>query len=126
MSAFAENAFTESANLVLRLTSQEAERLQHSHIGAEHLLLAFVESWVIRETRFSRLEPSTSPMLSTEIKRVVELAIDEAHQRGDRQISEHHLLLALMSHGEGTAGKVLKRMDIVSEQVYEHLRESAG
>jgi ATP-dependent Clp protease ATP-binding subunit ClpC len=93
--------FTQRARRVLSLATEEAERLEHNHIGTEHLLLGLmreeggvagrvirelgldqsrVEELVERMTRATRRNADTNLDLSPGTKRVLELAVDEARR----------------------------------------------
>lgn len=130
--------FTQRARRVLSLAQEEAERLQHSHIGTEHLLLGLlkeeggVAGRVLRELGLDtrrvedlivkmkkpELRPRTGQFdLTAGTKRVMELAIDEARRMGHHYIGTEHLLLALVRQPEGTAIEVLRRLGITPEEV---------
>ncbi len=130
--------FTQRARRVLSLAQEEAERLNHSHIGTEHLLLGLlkeeggVAGRVLRELGLDtrRVEdlivkmkkPEARPRtgqfdLTAGTKRVMELAIDEARRMGHHYIGTEHLLLALVRQPEGTAIEVLRRLGITPEEV---------
>src|SRR5262245_38481825 len=95
--------FTQRARRVLSLAQEEAERLHHSYIGTEHLLLGFlreeggvagrvlrdlgleqrrVEELVERMTRATPTSSMTRIDLSPGTKKVLELAVDEARRMG--------------------------------------------
>lgn len=130
--------FTKRARHVLMLAQEEAQRLQHSSIGTEHLLLGLlregegvaaqaltnlgievdqvrhaVEAIVGRGERVIRGEMALSPRT----KKVFELAVDEARRLNHRFIGTEHLLLGLMREGEGVAAEVLKSFGLQLEQV---------
>ena len=132
--------FTEDARRALKWAQREASRMNHTHLGTEHLLLGLlrekegVASRVLREMglqsgdvqhmveRLSTARPR-SPFPSADIdlsprtKRVLELAKDEARRRGDPRIDTHHILLGLIRQGDGTALEVLNNLGITGEQV---------
>ena len=93
--------FTQRARRVLSLAQEEAERLQHSYIGTEHLLLGLlredggvasrvlqdlgvdserVQELVERMTRSGQRAPFTKLDLAPGTKRVLELAVEEARR----------------------------------------------
>ncbi|MBN1201084.1 MAG: ATP-dependent Clp protease ATP-binding subunit [Anaerolineae bacterium] len=135
--------FTQRARRVLSLAQEEAERMQHSHIGTEHLLLGLmreeggVAGRVLRElgldqdrvqqlienmTSGNRRPGITRMDLSPATKRVLELAVDEARRMGHHYIGTEHLLLGLVRHPEGVAMDVFKEMQISSEEVRRQTR----
>jgi ATP-dependent Clp protease ATP-binding subunit ClpC len=114
--------------------------MNHTRLGTEHLLLGLlrekdgVASRVLRELglqsgdvqhmveRLSVAQTSVSfPEadidLSPRTKRVLELAKEEARQRGDSRIDTHHILLGLVRQGDGTALEVLNHLGVTGEQV---------
>jgi ATP-dependent Clp protease ATP-binding subunit ClpC len=130
--------FTQRARRVLSLAQEEAERLQHSYIGTEHLLLGLmreeggvagrvlkqlgldikeVEALVERKTRSGQRTPFSKLDLSPGTKKVLELAVDEARRMGHHYIGTEHLLLALLRYNEGVAIDVLKALNISPEQI---------
>ena len=143
--------FTQRARRVLGLAQEEAERLQHSYIGTEHLLLGLmreeggvagrvlremgleteqVQQFVERMTRSGQRTPFTRIDLAPGTKKVLELAVEEARQMGHHYIGTEHLLLGLIRHNEGVAIDVLRRLNIspdrVRKQTRRMLQESPG
>jgi ATP-dependent Clp protease ATP-binding subunit ClpC len=135
--------FTQRARRVLSLAQEEAERLQHSYIGTEHLLLGLmreeggvagrvlrdlgldqrrVEELVERMTRAGQRAPNARLDLSPGTKKVLELAVDEARRMGHHYIGTEHLLLGLVRQQEGIAIDVLKRLSISPEEVRRQTR----
>jgi ATP-dependent Clp protease ATP-binding subunit ClpC len=131
--------FTQRARRVLSLAQEEAERLNHSYIGSEHVLIGLlreeggVAGRVLRELGLDvdrvqqmveRLSggtgtrtPFTKTELSPSTKRILELAIEEARRMGQHYISTEHLLLALARQNEGLAIDVLRKFGISAEQI---------
>ena len=130
--------FSERARRVLTLAQEEAQHLNHSYIGTEHILLGLlreeegvaakvlvglganlgkVRSGV--EFIIGRGEkPNAGEIgLTPRAKRVIELAIDEARHLGHNYIGTEHLLLGLLHEGGGVAAGVLDSFGITLEQV---------
>lgn len=135
--------FTQRARRVLSLAQEEAERMQHSYIGTEHLLLGLmreeggvagrvlselgldprrVEELVERLTSSKRTSGPTQMDLSPSTKKVLELAVDEARRLGHHYIGTEHLLLGLVRQTDGVAIEVLKRLNINPEDVRRQTR----
>ncbi|WP_376792940.1 ATP-dependent Clp protease ATP-binding subunit [Thermoflexus sp.] len=130
--------FTQRARRVLALAQEEAERLNHTYIGTEHLLLGLVkeengiagqvlrrlgvtpqkvEEMVLRMSGPGRRPPHSKPDLTPRIRRVIELAVDEARRIGHHYIGTEHLLLGLVRLGDGMAVDILKSLGLSLEQI---------
>ncbi|MFC2011673.1 ATP-dependent Clp protease ATP-binding subunit [Chloroflexota bacterium] len=129
--------FSERARRVLTSAQEEAQNLNHSYIGTEHILLGLIreeEGMAAKilnnlgvslgkvrsavEFIIGRGEKtSTSEIgLTPRAKRVIELAIDEARHLGHNYIGTEHILLGLLHEGEGVAAGVLDSFGITLEQ----------
>ncbi|MBP8996917.1 MAG: AAA family ATPase [Anaerolineaceae bacterium] len=134
--------FTQRARRVLSLAHQEAERLRHTAINTEHILLGLVEEEsgvagrALQELGLEtsrvleiieRLEPMgreepASLELSLGAQQVLENAIEEARQLGHPFVGTEHLLLGLTHSTEGLALTVLARLGVSAEQVRRQTR----
>ncbi len=120
--------FTDRARRVLVLAQDEARRLRHSFIGTEHLLLGLLRDGesaaaavlagagltldgarrqVERLTEAASGHASASPPFTPRAKKVLELSLRQALQHGDDHITPEHLLLGMVTDGEGVAARVL-------------------
>jgi ATP-dependent Clp protease ATP-binding subunit ClpA len=120
--------FTQRARRVIILAQEEAKRLDHSALGAEHILLgiiregegiaskvlesltispervrAEIEGAIGRGERALHEEVAFTPRA----KKVLELALDEARRLGHNYIGTEHLLLGIVRLGEGEAARGL-------------------
>lgn len=130
--------FSQRARRVLALAQEEAVRLQHNHVGTEHLLLGLMRqedgaaAYVLRNleldqprvqqlvesmTRAGKYDPNTRLDLTPRAKKVVKLAIDEARRKGHDDIDTEHLLLGLVYQNEGIAIDVLKQLGVAPEDI---------
>lgn len=130
--------FTQRARKVLSLSQEEAQRFQHSYIGTEHLLLGLVREGegVAAQVLTSlgvQLHTIRSAVefiigrgdrivlgeigLTPRSKKVIELAVDEAHSLNHHYIGTEHILLGLVREGEGIAAGVLQSLGIGLEDV---------
>jgi ATP-dependent Clp protease ATP-binding subunit ClpA len=121
--------FTEKAKRVLTLAQDEAEKSHSFYIGTGHLLLGIlregdglaarvlanlgveigkvrsdVESMLGRNERV--IVQQTIP--TSRVKKVIEIAFEEAKRMNDAGVGTEHLLLGLLIEGEGTAAHVLE------------------
>lgn len=144
MSKNSMERFTQRARRVLSLAQDEAERMQHSYIGTEHLLMGLlreeggvagrvlrdlgldprrVEDLVERMSRADKRASSDERLdLSPGTKRVLELAVDEARRMEHHYIGTEHLLLGLVRQGDGVAIDILKRLGVSPEEIKRHTR----
>jgi len=144
--------FNDRAKRVLALAQDEAVRFNHNYIGAEHLLLGLVregegvaarvldslgvELSKVRaavEFTIGRGDATTSPSeitLTPRVKKIVELAIDEARKLGHSHVGTEHLLLGIAREGESVASGVLQslgvKLETVRHQVIAALGREAG
>ena len=130
--------FTQRARRVLSLAQEEAERMQHAHIGTEHLLLGLmrekdgvasrvlrdlgvrpdeVEQIVERLTSANKRSGVQRMDLSPATKRVLELAVEEARRMKHPYIGTEHLLLGLIRSPEGVANDVFRELKISPEEI---------
>jgi ATP-dependent Clp protease ATP-binding subunit ClpC len=134
--------FTQRARRVLSLAHQEAERMRHSYIGTEHLLLGLIREEggvagrVLRELGLEAervqeiIERLTGPGqyrggkldLSPGTQQVLEFAVDEARRMGHHYIGTEHLLLGLVRLNEGVAMDVLRKLGVSAEQIRRQTR----
>ncbi|OGO23840.1 MAG: NDP-hexose 4-ketoreductase [Chloroflexi bacterium RBG_16_51_9] len=129
--------FSERARRVLTSAQEEAQNLNHSYIGTEHILLGLIReedgmaAKVLTNLGISLPKvrsavefiigrgekPTVGEIgLTPRAKRVIELAIDEARHLGHNYIGTEHLLLGLLHEGEGVAAGVLDSFGINLEQ----------
>jgi ATP-dependent Clp protease ATP-binding subunit ClpC len=142
--------FTERAKKVLELAQEEAERSLHSYIGTEHVLLGLlregdgiaakvlnnlgVEIDKVRQTIEPMLGPNERLIVQRQIiptsrvKKVIEISFEEARRMGHNYVGSEHLLLGLLTEGEGIAAHVLKDLGATLEKVrveIERLRQGS-
>ncbi|NCC57538.1 MAG: ATP-dependent Clp protease ATP-binding subunit, partial [Synergistales bacterium] len=120
--------FTERGKKVVQLAHREALRLGHDVIGTEHLLLGILaegegvavqamESLGVNieemKTRIEDAVGKTHPILkpvdlplSPRAKRVLDLSIREARNLGVNYVGTEHILLAVLTEGEGLAAQL--------------------
>jgi hypothetical protein len=133
--------FTQRARRVLSLAQEEAERFQHIQIGTEHLLLGLlleeggiagrvlfeiglnrqhIEELVVdmsQSKQMTEIGIPRIPDLTPNVKKALELSVDEARRMGHHYIGTEHLLLALVSQADSVAIELLKRLAINPDDV---------
>ena len=140
--------FTQRVRLVLANARAEAARLGHEYVGSEHLLLGLVHSdagvgmsaidsfGVNPADIATRLEAaieggqgSTSIVdlpYTSRAKKVLELAMGEATHLNHAYVGTEHLLLALISEGDGIAAQMLREFGITLEPARDAVRKILG
>lgn len=136
--------FSDQAKRLLTLAQEEAERGGQSYIGTEHMLLGMVrddeglagrilqrlgvEERVVRQAikavlgRNERV-PVQQIVPTPRVKRVIEIAFEEARRRGDRHVGTEHLLLGLLVEGQGIAARALGDLHVTPERVEAGIRQ---
>jgi ATP-dependent Clp protease ATP-binding subunit ClpC len=141
--------FTDRARLVVVQAQEEARRLDHDHIGPEHILLGLIHDEVggvaaraleslgisvqalrhrVEET-VGRGEqaPSGHIPFTPEAKQVLSLALKESVALGHHYIGTEHILLGLIREGDAVAARVLSELgadlEAAREQVIRLLDE---
>lgn len=137
--------FTELAKKALALAQEEAEQHRSSYIGTEHLLLGLmrVENGTARSV-LDRLgidadavRKAIEPVLdhgqrhvvgpivpSSRVKRVIEIAFEEARTLDQSYVSTGALLLGLIVEGEDQAARILARFGLSVDEVREGVAEA--
>ncbi len=131
--------FTERAMQVLALAQQEAIAMRQPAVGTEHLLLGIIdegqgvaakalESLGLDTDRIKTdvnrmVQPGQAPVnasqlrITPRVKRVFDLAKDEAVRWGVNYVATEHLLLGIIREGEGVAFQVLVNQGITADKV---------
>jgi ATP-dependent Clp protease ATP-binding subunit ClpA len=138
------------ARSVLEFGRQEADRLNHNYLGTEHVLLALmrepnsaaakvlnnlgIDLEKVRQAVEGIIGRGERPAggeipLTPRAKKVMELALEEAHRLKHHDVKAEHLLLGLAREGEGVAAKVLESFgvsrDLVRDQVVSLLKKDS-
>src|SRR5512140_2745854 len=130
--------FTERVRKVLAMAREEAARLHHEYVGTEHILLGLIREGEgvaaavlqhlnveleeiqqkIEETvKKGKAAQATGPDLpyTSRAKKVLELAMGEARERGHSYVGTEHLLLGLLREEKGIAAQVLADANVSLE-----------
>jgi Clp amino terminal domain, pathogenicity island component len=143
--------FTERARRVVVLAREEARMLNHNYVGTEHILLGLIHEGrgvaaraleslgislqVVRQQVEEIIgqgqeAPSGHIPFTPRAKKVLELSLSEALQRGDQYIGTEHILLGLIREGDGVAAQVLVKLGAdlnrVRQQVIQLLQGYQG
>lgn len=138
--------FTEKAQRVLVLAQEEAKKMGHQVVGTEHLLLGLIQEGegiaakalvgigLDLEKIRGQIEqivgvgkPVSGDIgFTPRVKKVLELANEEATRHGVNYIGTEHLLLGLITEGEGIAGRVLANLGVSPEKVWKQVVRLLG
>jgi ATP-dependent Clp protease ATP-binding subunit ClpC len=144
--------FTERAQEAAQRAAEIIQRYGHNQIDTEHILLALIEQHegiipqmleilnVDAEHLKDRLDYvlRTSPkanifgggagqiFITPRVKRIVDLANQEANRLKDEFISTEHLFLAILSEKNTPAGRMLDGAGVTKERVYEAVQQMRG
>jgi ATP-dependent Clp protease ATP-binding subunit ClpC len=120
--------FTDRARSTVRQAQEEARRLDHNHIGTEHVLLgllgepegvgarALAALGISLEAARADVErlvgrgegaPSGHIPFTRRAKKVLELSLREALKLQHNYIGTEHIVLGLVREGEGLAARIL-------------------
>lgn len=138
--------FTNRAKHVIKLAKKEAQKFNHSYLGTEHVLLALLKldqgiaSNLLRdfgltyELLSSHVEQIVGygpdinlygdPAMTGKVKKVIELANEEASVLNHNYVGTEHILLALLRIPDGVAAQLLENLNVnLKELRKEILRE---
>ncbi|MGB9640301.1 MAG: ATP-dependent Clp protease ATP-binding subunit [Anaerolineales bacterium] len=144
--------FTERAQEAAQRAAEIIQRYGHNQIDTEHILLALIEQPQgvipqILETLkidsnllIERLDYilRTSPkanifgggagqiFITPRVKRIIDLANEEANRLHDDYISTEHIFLAILSERSTPAARLLEGAGVTRERVYEAIQQIRG
>lgn len=126
--------FTNRAKQVIKLAKKEAQRLNHNYLGTEHVLLGLMklgQGIAVNVLKNMNLDYDTlraeierivgfgpeiqvygDPALTGKVKKVFELANEEAANLNHNYVGTEHLLLALLRQTDGVAAQVMENLNI--------------
>ncbi len=140
--------FSPVVKQIIRQSGQEARRLGHDYIGAEHLLLGIIterDSLPVRvldallvdvndlKKRLERNIPRQSAyppaenlfvddfQVTTQVQRVLKVTFLEAKLMKSEEIYPEHLMLSLLKHTDTFATKLLNELDVDYESFKKEL-----
>jgi ATP-dependent Clp protease ATP-binding subunit ClpC len=144
--------FTERAQEAAQRAAEIIQRYGHNQIDTEHILLALIEQpqGVIPQIlEYLKVDIAalserldyilrTSPkanifgggagqiFITPRVKRIIDLANEEANRLKDEYISTEHLFLAILSERNTPAARLLEGAGLTRERVYEAVQQIRG
>lgn len=144
--------FTERAQEAAQRAAEIIQRYGHNQIDTEHILLALIEQPggvipqilehlnVNAQALADRLDATlrASPkanifgggagqiFITPRVKRIIDLANEEANRLKDEYISTEHIFLAIMTERNTPAARILETSGITRDRVYEAIQQLRG
>ena len=144
--------FTERAQEAAQRAAEIIQRYGHNQIDTEHILLALIEQpqGVIPQIlEYLKVEAAalterldyilrTSPkanifgggagqiFITPRVKRIIDLANEEANRLKDEYISTEHIFLAILSERSTPAARLLEGAGVTRDRVYEAVQQIRG
>ena len=144
--------FTERAQEAAQRAAEIIQRYGHNQIDTEHILLALIEQpqgvipqilehlKVDSEALTERLDYilRTSPkanifgggagqiFITPRVKRIIDLANEEANKLKDEYISTEHIFLAILSERSTPAARLLEGAGVTRDRVYDSIQQIRG
>ncbi len=144
--------FTERAQEAAQRAAEIIQRYGHNQIDTEHILLALIEQpqgVVSQVLEVLKVEPSvlterldyilrTSPkasifgggagqiFITPRVKRIIDLANEEASKLKDEYISTEHLFLAILLEKNTPSSRLLEGAGVTRERVYDAIQQLRG
>lgn len=144
--------FTERAQEAAQRAAEIIQRYGHNQIDTEHILLALIEQpqgvipqileilKIDANSLMERLDYilRTSPkanifgsgagqiFITPRVKRIIDLANEEANRLKDEYISTEHIFLAILSERSTPAARLLEGAGVSRERVYEAVQQIRG
>jgi ATP-dependent Clp protease ATP-binding subunit ClpC len=144
--------FTERAQEAAQRAAEIIQRYGHNQIDTEHILLALIEQpqgvipQILENLKVDsaalteRLDYilRTSPkanifgggagqiFITPRVKRIIDLANEEANRLKDEYISTEHIFLAILSERSTPAARLLEGAGVTRERVYDSIQQIRG
>ena len=135
--------FSELARQALEQAQQDARERRHGYIGTEHVLEGLIR---VKEGNAAKVlsalsvgnedlrrrlaeavrpepaaEPGDQPQPTKRVKKVIDIALEEAKGLKAGYLGTEHLLLGILVEGEGIAAHALRASGVTEETVREEL-----
>ncbi len=145
--------FTERAQEAAQRAAEIIQRYGHNQIDTEHILLALIEqpggvipqilenlninAQILAERldQTLRMSPKANIFggggagqifITPRVKRIIDLANEEANRLKDEYISTEHIFLAILSERNTPAARILEGAGLTRERVYEATQQMRG
>ena len=144
--------FTERAQEAAQRAAEIIQRYGHNQIDTEHILLALIEQpdgvipQILKDLNVDsdalvekldntlKLSPKANIFgggagqifITPRVKRIIDLALEDAHRLKDEYISTEHIFLAILSERNTPAARILEGAGLSRDRVYDAIQELRG
>ncbi|GAI21095.1 unnamed protein product, partial [marine sediment metagenome] len=144
--------FTERAQEAAQRAAEIIQRYGHNQIDTEHILLALIEQpqgvvpqileilkvdaneiterldYILRTTPKANIFGGGAGQIfiTPRVKRIIDLANEEANRLKDEYISTEHIFLAILSERSTPAAKLLEGAGVNRDRVHESIKQLRG
>ncbi len=144
--------FTERAQEAAQRAAEIIQRYGHNQIDTEHILLALIEQpqgvvtqildvikvdtadlterldFILKTTPKANIFGSGAGQIfiTPRVKRIIDLANEEANRLKDEYISTEHIFLAIMAEKNTSAARILEGAGLTRERVYDAIIQIRG
>ncbi|MCI8575846.1 MAG: ATP-dependent Clp protease ATP-binding subunit [Bacilli bacterium] len=127
---------------LLEIAEQERVELRHPYVGSEHLLLAILkqDKEVAKKLKnvgltYAKFRQELLDIMGSSskvqelilytplLKRILEIALEDAEENNNGHVTTRHLLLAMLEEGEGIAIRIMISMNIDIDDLYDSLKK---
>lgn len=132
-----DNRYTDSAKNAWKFAAKEAAKLGSDYVGTEHLLIGIshekdsvggkilnslgltvdILEKLLTEYNGNNFFMHHELYVAPRIKRVLEMAIEEANELGNNYVGTEHLLLAIIHEGGGLAVQILEHFNVTGSKL---------
>lgn len=140
--------FSSHFQRIFMIAQEHAKRLNHDYLGSEHILLAITDveesvaavalknlSVDLRKLRITiedAIGVGQSMMvlgeipLSSQVKKIIEYAVEEAKRMEHSYVGSEHLILALVKEEEGIGARILSHMGVKYNNLKQEIMKVLG
>lgn len=135
------NNFGFMGSKILKVAESERYKLSHPYVGSEHLLLAILKESSLLKSKLNDYNLTyknfreelikivgipkkniDANLYTPLLKRVISSALSDAKENNNGNVTEQHLLIAILDEGEGIAIRIMIGMGINIDELYDDLK----
>ena len=141
------NGFTEKANKALNLAIDSAEKMGHTYVGSEHILLGLlregngvayavldelgVKSDTIADFIKEKIGVGIRTTVTTDdftprTKRILQISVVQAARLGHNYVGTEHILIAIIEESDSYAVRFLNELGIKEQEILNKIENKLG